>query len=209
MRKYFLVFLMGMVLSGGDPTMAEREMNKDDAAESNLKKATFAGGCFWCMEHPFDELPAVVSTTSGYTGGTEKNPTYRQVSSGKTGHAESVEILYDSSKISYEKLLDVFWRNIDPTTPDRQFVDVGPQYRTAIFYHDEGQKNLALASKEKFEKTGKFGKPIVTQIVPAAEFYPAEEYHQDYYKKNPVRYKVYRFFSGRDQYLEKVWGKQK
>lgn len=171
------------------------------------KKATFAGGCFWCMEHPFDRLKGVISTTSGYTGGKEVNPGYKAVASGKTGHAEAVEILYDPSIISYAELLDVFWKNINPTQADGQFVDVGRQYRTAIFYHNEEQKRLALESKEKLEKTGRFDKNVVTEIVPAEPFYHAEDYHQDYYRKNPLRYHYYRSGSGRDQYLEKVWGK--
>ncbi len=168
--------------------------------------ATFAGGCFWCMEPPFDELPGVESTTSGYTGGREEDPTYEQVSSGMTGHAEAVRVVYDPRKVSYEKLLDVFWRNIDPTAVDRQFVDVGRQYRSAVFYHDEEQKRLAEASRDRLAASGRFGGPIVTEIVPAGPFYPAEEYHQDYYRKNPIRYQWYRWGSGRDQFLEKVWG---
>jgi peptide methionine sulfoxide reductase msrA/msrB len=170
--------------------------------------AIFAGGCFWCMEPPFEELPGVLSVVSGYCGGPEKDPSYKQVSAGLTGHAESVQVTYDLDKIGYERLLDVFWRNIDPTTRDAQFVDQGRQYRSAIFYQGEGQKKLALASKERMEKSGIFGAPIVTEIVPATAFYPAEEYHQDYHKKNPIRYKYYRHGSGRDQYLMKIWGKE-
>jgi methionine-S-sulfoxide reductase len=168
--------------------------------------ATFAGGCFWCMEPPFDELPGVESTTSGYTGGKEEDPTYEQVSSGATGHAEAVRVVYDPRKVSYEKLLDVFWRNIDPTAVDGQFVDVGRQYRSAIFYHDDEQKRLAEISRDQLAASGRFEGPIVTEIVPAGPFYPAEEYHQDYYRKNPIRYQWYRWGSGRDQFLEKVWG---
>jgi peptide-methionine (S)-S-oxide reductase len=178
-----------------------------DAAQAPghpLAHATFAGGCFWCMEHPFDELPGVVSVTSGYTGGTKKDPSYEEVSSGGTGHAESVDIVYDPAKISYEKLLDVFWHNIDPFARDRQFCDVGTQYRSAIFYHGELQKRLAEASKAEVQKS--FKQPIATQIVQASAFYPAEEYHQDYYKKNPIRYKLYRTGCGRDRRLEEVWG---
>jgi len=174
----------------------------------NYSKATFAGGCFWCMEPPFDKLEGVISTTSGYTGGTEGNPTYKEVSAGKTGHAEAVQVLYDPGKVSYEKLLDVFWHQINPTTRDRQFVDVGSQYRTAIFYHDDEQRRLAEESRERMAKSGRFEGPIVTDILPAGPFWPAEDYHQDYYTKNPLRYKFYRFNSGRDQYLEKVWGKK-
>jgi peptide-methionine (S)-S-oxide reductase len=180
-----------------------------DAAQkgtAKLEKAAFAGGCFWCMEHPFDELPGVVSVTSGYTGGTKNNPTYEEVSAGTTGHAESVEVVYDPSKISYEKLLDVYWHNVDPTVKDRQFCDVGHQYRTAIFYYDEHQKRLAEASKLTLEKSKPFPEPLVTEIVPASTFYPAEEYHQHYYKKNPLRYKYYRYGCGRDKRLKELWG---
>lgn len=176
----------------------------DNAKRADLAKATFAGGCFWCMEPPFDKLDGVISTTSGYTGGTKKNPTYEEVSSGTTGHAEAVEITYDPAKITYAKLLDVFWHNVDPLTPNRQFCDSGSQYRTAIFYHDENQKRLAEESKKALSK--RFKEPIVTQIVPAKEFYPAEEYHQNYYIKNPLRYKFYRYSCGRDRRLEEVWG---
>jgi methionine-S-sulfoxide reductase len=150
----------------------------------------------------------VISTTAGYTGGTEKDPTYKEVSAGKTGHAEAVEIVYDPKKITYSQLLDVFWRNIDPTQVDGQFYDTGRQYRTAIFYHDSKQKKLAVASKKNLENSSRYDKEIATQIVPATAFYKAEDYHQDYYIKNPIRYKYYRFGSGRDQYLEKVWGKK-
>jgi peptide-methionine (S)-S-oxide reductase len=175
-------------------------------AADKLDKATFAGGCFWCMEHPFDQLPGVVSVTSGYTGGHKKNPTYEEVSARGTGHAEAVQIVYDPAKVSYEKLLNVFWHNIDPTVKDRQFCDVGNQYRSAIFFHNEEQHRLVLQSKEMLEKNKPFKGPIVTEIVQAGEFYPAEEYHQHYYKKNPVRYKFYRFSCGRDKRLEELWG---
>ena len=176
-------------------------------ADARYEKATFAGGCFWCMEPPFDELQGVVSTTSGYTGGQKKNPTYEEVSAGGTGHAESVEILFDPAKITYQQLLDVFWKNVDPTTKDRQFCDVGSQYRPAIFYHSEEQKRLALASKKAIEDSGRFKQPIVTEIVAATPFYRAEEYHQDYYKKNPIRFKYYKFGCGRERRLEQLWGK--
>jgi peptide-methionine (S)-S-oxide reductase len=172
----------------------------------NLAVATFAGGCFWCMEHPFDQLEGVVSVTSGYTGGTKENPTYEEVSAGGTGHAESVRIVYDPAKIGYARLLDIFWHNVDPTTPDRQFCDVGRQYRTAIFYHDEEQKRLAEESKRELERAKPFPGSIVTEISRASEFYPAEEYHQKYYKKNPVRYKFYRYNCGRDPRLKELWG---
>ena len=174
--------------------------------EPRVEKATFAGGCFWCMEPPFDQLDGVISTTSGYAGGEEVNPTYKQVSSGETGHAEVVQVEYDPSRVSYQTLLDLFWRNIDPTAVDRQFVDVGKQYRSAIFYHNEDQKRLALASKAALAASGNFDKPIVTEVVALNAFYKAEAYHQDFYQKNPVRYKFYRYNSGRDQYLKKIWG---
>ena len=172
-----------------------------------LATATFAGGCFWCMEPPFDKLDGVVSTTSGYTGGHKKNPSYKEVSNGGTGHAEALQVVYDSTKISYAQLLDVFWHNIDPLTPNRQFCDKGSQYRSAIFFHDETQRQLAERSKKELVASKRFKKPIVTQIVPASEFYTAEEYHQDYYQKNPLRYKFYRYNCGRDQRLQDLWGR--
>lgn len=173
---------------------------------TKLAKATFAGGCFWCMEPPFDKLDGVISTTSGYTGGNKKNPTYEEVSAGATGHAEAIEVVFDPAKISYRRLLEVFWRNIDPTTVNRQFCDVGDQYRTAIFYHGEEQERLAEESKKKLEESGKLSRPIVTEITAAGEFYPAEDYHQNYYEKNPLRYKFYRYSCGRDERLEQLWG---
>jgi peptide-methionine (S)-S-oxide reductase len=175
-------------------------------AMADSKKATFAGGCFWCMEAPFDKLPGVSAVTVGYTGGSKTNPTYQEVSSGTTGHAEAVEIAYDSTKISYDKLLDVFWHNVDPVTPNAQFCDHGTQYRTAIFYHDDEQKALAEASRELLTKSGRFKQPIVTEIKAASMFWPAEDYHQHYGVKNPVRYKFYRYNCGRDQRLEQLWG---
>jgi peptide-methionine (S)-S-oxide reductase len=159
------------------------------------------------MEPPFDKLPGVISTTSGYTGGHKQQPTYHEVSAGGTGHAEAVQVVYDPQKVSYEKLLEVFWHNIDPTQKDGQFCDHGNQYRTAIFYHDETQKQLAEASKTQLQSTKPFQGEIVTEIVPAGEFYPAEDYHQDYYLKNPLRYKFYRTTCGRDQRLQTLWGK--
>ena len=176
------------------------------AAAGTLEKATFAGGCFWCMEHPFDELPGVVSVTSGYTGGHTKNPTYEEVSAGGTGHAESVQIVYDPARIGYDKLLAVYWHNIDPTVKDRQFCDIGHQYRSAIFYHNEQQRRLALLSKEALEKSKPFREAIATEITPAGEFYPAEQYHQHYYRKNPIRYRFYRTTCGRDGRLKELWG---
>ena len=170
--------------------------------------ATFAGGCFWCMEPPFDKLDGVISTTSGYIGGKVANPTYEQVSAGRTGHTEAVQIAYDPTRITYEKLLDVFWHNIDPTVKDRQFCDIGSQYRSGIFVHDAEQKRLALASKGALEKSKPFKQPIVTEITDATTFYPAEEYHQDYYTKNPVRYRYYRAGCGRDARLKELWGER-
>ena len=174
----------------------------------NYQKATFAGGCFWCMEPPFEKLEGVVSVISGYTGGQKENPTYKEVSTGTTGHAEAIEVLYDPAKTSYEKLLDVFWHNIDPTDPTGQFVDKGSQYRSAVFYHNEEQKRLAEESKKNLEQSKRFKKPIVTEITAVSKFYPAEDYHQGYCRIHPFQYKVYRVNSGRDQFLEKAWGKE-
>jgi peptide methionine sulfoxide reductase msrA/msrB len=180
------------------------DMNKEDVA---IRKATFSGGCFWCTEADLEKLPGVVKVISGYTGGNKENPTYEEVSSGTTGHVEAVQVYYDPSKITYEKLLDFFWKHIDPTDPGGQFVDRGPQYRSVIFYHDEDQKRLAEKSKETLDKSGRFHKPVVTEIIKFTKFYKAEEYHQDYYKKHPLKYSYYRYWSGRDQFLSKVWGK--
>ena len=168
--------------------------------------ATFAGGCFWCMEPPYDKLPGVTATISGYIGGHKDNPTYEQVSSGGTGHAEAVQVIYDPKKVSYEKLLEVFWVNVDPTVKDRQFCDVGSQYRTGIFVHDEAQRKAAEASRAAIEKSKPFREPIVTPVEKAGKFYPAEDYHPDYYRKNPVRYKFYRTGCGRDARLKQLWG---
>lgn len=175
------------------------------AAEKTPAKATFAGGCFWCMEPPFDKQEGVISTTSGYIGGYVENPTYEAVSAGKTEHAEAVQISYDPNQISYAELLDIFWRNIDPLVTNRQFCDHGSQYRSAIFYHNETQQRLAEESKAQLARSGRFNQPIVTEIKPATLFYPAETYHQDYYQKNPIRYKLYRFGCGRDQRLQELW----
>ncbi|MCH6582086.1 MAG: peptide-methionine (S)-S-oxide reductase MsrA [Proteobacteria bacterium] len=176
------------------------------ASPSEVETATFAGGCFWCIEADFDKVEGVISTTSGYIGGDKKNPTYKQVSAGGTGHTEAVQIVYDPAKVTYAELLKVLWRNIDPTTPNRQFCDAGSQYRAEIFHHNEKQKYLAEQSKREVESTKPFEAPIVTQITMASEFYPAEEYHQDYYLKNPVRYKIYRYGCGRDKRLKQLWG---
>jgi len=177
------------------------------SAQIQYETATFAGGCFWCMQPPFEKLDGVVQVVSGYSGGTGENPTYEDYA--QKGHIEAIQITYDPSKISYSQLMDVFWRQIDPTDPGGQFVDRGPQYRSAIFFHNEEQKKLAERSKEQLGKTGKFDKPIVTEILQASVFYRAEEYHQDYYKKNPIRYKFYRYNSGSDQYLDKIWGRDR
>lgn len=168
--------------------------------------ATFAGGCFWCMEGPFEGLPGVATVTSGYTGGHKKNPIYEEVSNGTTGHAEAVQVVYDPAKVSYAQLLEVFWHNIDPLTPNAQFCDHGSQYRSAIFVHDEAQRQAAEASKSRIEGSGRFKEKIVTEISPAGVFYPAEEYHQDFYKKNPIRYTTYRAGCGRDRRLKALWG---
>jgi peptide-methionine (S)-S-oxide reductase len=189
--------ILGILLSTGVGLAAE---------QPELAKAVFAGGCFWCMEEAFENVDGVISVVSGYIGGTLANPSYEQVSAGGTGHAESVEVLYDPTKVTYAKLLEAFWRNVDPITPDAQFCDHGSQYRSAIFYLDEEQKRQAEASKAAFEQAKRFQDPIVTQIVKADQFYPAEDYHQDYYKKNPIRYKFYKYTCGRAQRLESLWG---
>ena len=176
------------------------------AAARNRATATFAGGCFWCMEPPFEILPGVVAVTVGYTGGKRQNPTYEEVSSGTTGHVEAIQVAYDSTRISYARLLDVFWRNIDPLTPDRQFCDAGSQYRAVIFYHNPEQRRLAEASKNAWGRSGRFDRPVVTEILPASTFYAAEEYHQDFHKKDPVRYNSYRTVCGRDKRLKQIWG---
>ncbi len=206
MKKTFKAVLMalalaGTVILGGLDVKGESGKSK----ETGLEVATFAGGCFWCMEPPFDATEGVVDTIVGYTGGTTKNPTYEEVSSGTTGHLEAIRVTFDPSVVSYAELLDVFWRNVNPTDSGGQFVDRGPQYRTAIFYHSDEQKRTAEESKTKLQRSGIFDSPIVTEILPAGPFYPAEEYHQDYYKKNPLRYKFYRYGSGRDQFLKKIW----
>ena len=198
-----LLKMVALFLVIGDAVYAAAQ----SPGSAQMAKATFAGGCFWCMEPPYDELEGVISTISGYIGGTKKNPTYEEVSAGTTGHAEVVQVTYDPRRVTYQKLLDVFWRNIDPLTADAQFCDSGSHYRSAIFYHDETQKGLAEKSKKSLQK--RFKQPIVTEIAPATEFYPAEDYHQDYYKKNPVRYKIYRYGCGRDQRLNELWGSEK
>lgn len=176
------------------------------AAAERRETAVFAGGCFWCVESDLEKVPGVLEAVSGYTGGTLADPTYEQVSSGSTGHAEAVRVSYDPARITYDRLLDLFWRNIDPLTPGAQFCDHGSQYRSAIFPLNEAQRSAAEASKKKLESSGRLGGPVVTEIVPATRFYPAEAYHQDYYKKNPIRYRVYRRSCGRDRRLKEVWG---
>ncbi|HZS10941.1 MAG TPA: peptide-methionine (S)-S-oxide reductase MsrA [Nitrospirales bacterium] len=181
-------------------------MALSSSAMAATAKATFAGGCFWCMEEALEKVNGVISVTSGYTGGHRVNPNYEEVSAGRTGHAESVEVIYDPDKVSYAALLDAFWKNIDPTTPNAQFCDHGSQYRAAIFYHNDEQQRLAEESKRRVETTKKFAEPIVTEITPASTFYAAEDYHQDFYKKNPIRYKFYKYNCGRAQRLEQLWG---
>ena len=215
-KKIFIIgaiFLIGIVLFGfqesNDKQLKQEEKSSLMKTEpNNYKTATFAGGCFWCVESDFEKVDGVIEAISGYAGGEEPNPTYKQVSAGGTGYAESVQVRYDPQKITYRELLDVFWRHVDPTDAGGQFVDRGSQYRSAIFYNDEEQKRIAQESKAELEKSGRFSKPIVTEIVPLGKFYPAEEYHQDYYSKNPLRYKLYRFGSGRDQFLKSKWGSE-
>ncbi len=202
MKNHIVVLIAVASGLAAAPALAQKE-------PATLAKATFAGGCFWCVEEAFDKLPGVVSTTSGYIGGHKSMPTYREVSSGGTGHTEAVEVTYDPRKVSYEKLLDAFWLNHDPTVGDRQFCDVGSQYRPAIFWHDEEQKRLAEASRVKIESTKPFKEPLRTQIAKAPQFWPAEDYHQDYYKKNPARYKFYVTGCGRYARLEELWGPRK
>ncbi len=173
-----------------------------------MKKATLAGGCFWCMQPEFDHLEGIVSTEVGYTGGTKENPTYEEVSSGKTGHVEAIEVTFDPALVSYAKLLEVFWKSIDPTVSNAQFADHGYQYQTVIFYHSDEQKRIAEESKRKLEESGKFKGAIATLIRPASKFYPAEEYHQKYYRKSALRYKMYKIGSGRQGFLERTWGKE-
>ena len=202
MRALIATAMASLILAAGACSPAQAQANAQATA-----RATFAGGCFWCVESDFDKVPGVISTTSGYTGGSVANPTYQQVSAKTTGHAEAVQIVFDPAKVSYEQLLAKFWTSIDPTTRDRQFCDVGTPYRTAIFTHDAAQLEAARKSLAALEKSKPFKDPIVTQIVPASAFYAAEDYHQDYYKKNPLRYSYYRQSCGRDARLQQLWGK--
>ncbi len=210
MKKLAISMIMVTLLVAGaalasDPN--QKEKSSDMEKIENTAQATFAGGCFWCVESDYEKVEGVIRVVSGYTGGDEEDPNYRDVSSGTTGHVEAVQVVYDPAQVSYEKLLDVFWRQVDPTDDGGQFVDRGPQYRTAIFYHNEEQKAAAEAFKKRLDESGIFKKPIVTPILPLKKFYPAEEYHQDYYKKDPVHYGFYRRGSGRDSFIERVWGK--
>ena len=206
MLRPTLVLLLGLL-----PSLVSAQQTNEKAmpAASQYKVAIFAGGCFWCTEADFDKVSGVIKTVSGYIGGHLKNPSYRQVSAGGSGHTEAVQITYDPGKVRYKQLLDVFWPSIDPTTPNRQFCDRGSQYRTGIFTLNTRQHKLALASKTALENTKPFKAPIVTEITRAGKFYAAEDYHQDYYKKNPIRYKYYRYSCGRDSRLKTLWGKAK
>jgi len=207
MRSLYIVFVVFTLILIG-----YHQVNSMDKMEKHMKdntektaSAVFAGGCFWCTESDFEKVEGVIEVISGYTGGRVKNPTYKQVSGGGTGHIEAVKVIYDPARISYEQLLDILWQHVDPTDPGGQFVDRGAQYRSAVFYADTTEKHLAEQSKQRLSASGRFSKPIVTDILPLGEFYPAEDYHQDYYKKNPIRYNYYRYGSGRDQFLKKTW----
>ncbi len=201
MNSTLMIALVLIATAGGVAAQAGE-------ASGTLKKATFAGGCFWCTESDFEKVPGVKEAVSGYAGGDEVDPTYREVSSGTTGHIEVVQVTFDPAVVSYPGLLEVFWRHVNPTDPGGQFVDRGPQYRTAIFTHSDEQRAQAEASKLALDRSGRFDGPVVTEIRPLATFYPAEEYHQDYYKANPIRYKYYRWNSGRDQFLKQIWGEE-
>jgi peptide methionine sulfoxide reductase msrA/msrB len=203
-----IISLLGFILMGWEYTYS-KELKEGTVMSDKYRTATLAGGCFWCVESDFEKVDGVVDVISGYTGGRVENPTYQQVSAGGTGHVEAVQVIYDPKKVSYKDLLDFFWKHMDPTDPGGQFVDRGSQYRSVIFYHDEEQKRVAEESKRELEKSGRFDRPIATEIIPFSKFYKAEDYHQDYHKKNPLRYKYYRFSSGRDQSLKKVWGDSK
>jgi len=205
-KKIIFTAVFSLIAAFSLSSSAKAAEERNLPAAPAVEKATSAGGCFWCTESLFDKFPGVLSTTSGYTGGGVKNPTYEEVSSGTTGHAEALEVLFDPAKVSYAQLLDRFFRNIDPTAQDRQFNDTGTQYRTAVFYHNEEQMRLALEAKKELEDSNKFDKPIVTEISAAADFFAAEDYHQDYHEKNAVRYNLYNFLSGRDKFLSSVWG---
>jgi len=202
-----LMLALTLALSGAGPAGAQPAASKKEGpATQATAKATFAGGCFWCMEEAFDKVPGVIATTSGYMGGQTKNPTYEQVSTGRSGRAEVVQVEYDPAKVTYEKLLDAFWRNIDPTQKDAQFCDHGTQYRSAVFYHNDEQRRAVEASRTALAGNKPFKGEIVTQVAKADVFYPAEGYHQDYYQKNPVRYQFYKSGCGREARLKELWG---
>ena len=208
MKTAILVILSALLLVGGLQIAGGMKPHKEKVMSlkpEHVEKATFAGGCFWCVESDFEKVDGVLEVVSGYAGGHTKNPTYQEVSSGGTGHLEVVQVIFDPRRVSYQALLDVFWRHVDPTDPGGQFVDRGDQYRTAIFYHDEAQKAEAEASKKRLDASGRFDKPVVTAILPLEAFYPAEDYHQGYYLKEPVRYRFYRLNSGRDGFLKMAW----
>ena len=206
MKLRLLIFAMGLALGGLFLPGAPGPVAQGAEPPAEGARATFAGGCFWCMEAPFDKVPGVISTTSGYAGGTSKAPSYEQVSAGVTGHAEVIQVVYDPDKVTYEQLLEVFWRNIDPVDGGGQFCDRGSQYRTGIFYEGAGQKAAAEVSKRRLDDSGWLPRPIVTEITPLAAFYPAEDYHQDFYKKSFLRYRSYRAGCGRDRRLKELWG---
>jgi peptide methionine sulfoxide reductase msrA/msrB len=214
MKSIFLLTILlviatfAVAFQNQDKNIRQKQGEKNVLSEgvNKLNTATFAGGCFWCTEADFEKVEGVVEVTSGYTGGHKENPTYDQVSAGETGHVEAVQVVFDPEKVSYKELLDIFWRHVDPTDPSGQFVDRGSQYRTAIFYHNEEQRRLAERTKGELGKTERFDKPIVTEVIKFSKFYKAEDYHQDYYKNHSIRYKYYRYASGRDQFLKKVWG---
>lgn len=214
MKSIFLLTILlviatfAVAFQNQDKNIRQKQGEKNVLSEgvNKLNTATFAGGCFWCTEADFEKVEGVVEVTSGYTGGHKENPTYDQVSAGETGHVEAVQVVFDPEKVSYKELLDIFWRHVDPTDPSGQFVDRGSQYRTAIFYHNEEQRRLAERTKGELGKTDRFDKPIVTEVIKFSKFYKAEDYHQDYYKNHSIRYKYYRYASGRDQFLKKVWG---
>jgi peptide-methionine (S)-S-oxide reductase len=201
-----LLPLVILACSGGGSGGLENARQPDVPVDARLDTAVFAGGCFWCVEEAFDGVEGVVSTTSGYMGGHVENPTYRQVSAGGTGHVEVVRVVFDTDRVGYAELLDTFWRNVDPLTPDRQFCDVGPQYRAAVFYRDAEQRRLAEASRRALESSGRFRQPIATGIEAAEVFYAAEDYHQDYHRKNPLRYRYYKSSCGRERRLRELWG---
>ena len=203
-KRNFIILLAALVVGGAAPAWAQAP---GPASKPATAKATFAGGCFWCVEEVYDKIPGVIATVSGYMGGAQKNPTYEQVSTGRTGHAEVVQVEYDPTKVTYARLLDIFWRNIDPTQKDGQFCDHGPQYRSGIFYHDDEQRRLAEGSRLNLSKNKPFKGEIVTEISRATEFYAAEDYHQDFHRKSPTRYKFYKSGCGRDARLQQLWGK--